>query len=309
MSTIVVSHLAVISASAASPPETPPGHAQATHVAWGSCQIHLVADRVTSLRAGSTHKVYRGWRFAVAMRQGQPQPGTILFTVPVDPALQAKGQTRYALLQLANQGAIDVGEAAAFSWSVASTGTTDPFAVALAQARQELDAAGWRQDVATPTRYAKTDPTTRPREEPATATSDSADNVALSGAATAPPTAGSDHLALATPLYRAMTGLDEWETDGGRRRDRPVIGDVIRMERSKDTTVTDWTKEIDEFLADAARSRHQSAAAPGGASAARRPPSSPEPSSPPSSNSKPTWNGRGAIAASTSSTSPGPECS
>ena len=84
----------------------------------GLVQIHLVADRVTSLHTGSTHKVYRGWRFAVAMRQGQPQPGAILFAVPVDSALPAKGQTRYAMVQLANQGAIDVGEAAAFSWSV-----------------------------------------------------------------------------------------------------------------------------------------------------------------------------------------------
>jgi hypothetical protein len=44
--------------------------------AWGSCQIRLVADRVASHRTGSTHKVYRGWRFAVAMDQGHPDSGT-----------------------------------------------------------------------------------------------------------------------------------------------------------------------------------------------------------------------------------------
>ena len=190
MSTMAAPSLAVISASAGGAPGTlltsSPDQAQATLAAWGSCQIHLVADRVTSLHTGSTHKVYRGWRFAVAMRQGQPQPGAILFTVPVDPALPAKGQTRYALVQLANQGAIDVGEAAAFSWSATSIGTTDPFAAALEQVRRELDAAGWRQDAMIPTRYGKTDPTPHPREEPETALSDTAGTVALSGAAAAP---------------------------------------------------------------------------------------------------------------------------
>ena len=80
---------------------------------------------------------------------------------------------------------------------------------------QGMDAAGWRQDAKTPTRYAKIDPTTHPGEETETATSDTASNVALSGTSTAPPTAGSDHPSLVTPLHRAMTGLDEWETDGG----------------------------------------------------------------------------------------------
>jgi hypothetical protein len=219
MNTIDAPGLAVSSAFARGAFETLlkslPEHAQATLAAWGSCQIHLMADRVTSLRAGSTHKVYRGWRFAVAMRQGHPQPGTILFTVPVDHALPTRDQTRYAMVQLANQGAIDVGESAEFSWSVTALGTTDPFAVALEQVRRELDATGWRQNAMTPTRYAKTDPTTHPGEEPETATSDTAGSVAQSGAATAPPTAGSDYPSLVTPLHRAMTGLDAWETDGG----------------------------------------------------------------------------------------------
>ena len=80
---------------------------------------------------------------------------------------------------------------------------------------QGMDAAGWRQDAKTSTRYAKTDPTTHPDEETGTATSGTAGTVALSGANTAPPTAGSVHPSLVTPLHRAMTGLDEWETDGG----------------------------------------------------------------------------------------------
>ena len=48
--------------------------ADVARTAWGTCQIRLVADRVAGLRAGSTHKVYRGWRFAVAMDQGYPTP-------------------------------------------------------------------------------------------------------------------------------------------------------------------------------------------------------------------------------------------
>ena len=127
--------------------------------AWGTCQIRLVADRVASRRAGSTHKVYRGWRFVVAMDQGHPAPGTTLFTVPIDPAQLAASRSRYALVQLANQGDIIVGDTAAFSWSTTSIGTADPFAVGLDEARQHLEGDGWTQDATVPGCYAKPDPT------------------------------------------------------------------------------------------------------------------------------------------------------
>ena len=127
--------------------------------AWGGCQIRLLADRATSLRAGSTHKVYRDWRFAVAMDQGHPEPGTTLFTVPIDPAQLAASQSRYALVQLPNQGLIAVGEAAAFSWSTTSIGTADPFAVAMQEARRHLETDGWTQDGTAPACFAKPDPT------------------------------------------------------------------------------------------------------------------------------------------------------
>jgi hypothetical protein len=127
--------------------------------AWGACQIRLVADRVASRRTGSTHKVYRGWRFAVAMDQGHPGPGTTLFTVPIDPAQLAASRARYALVQLPHQGLIDVGEAAAFSWSTTSIGTADPFAVGLDEARRHLEADGWTQDAMVLGCYAKPDPT------------------------------------------------------------------------------------------------------------------------------------------------------
>ena len=123
--------------------------------AWGSCQIRLVADRVASRRTGSTHKVYRGWRFAVAMDQGHPDPGTTLFTVPIDPAQLAASQSRYALVQLANQGIITVGDTAVFSWSTTSIGTADPFAAGLQEARRHLEADGWTQDATVPACYAK----------------------------------------------------------------------------------------------------------------------------------------------------------
>ena len=48
--------------------------ADAAGTAWGACQIRLVANRVASRRTGSTHKVYRGWRFAVTMDQVVPPP-------------------------------------------------------------------------------------------------------------------------------------------------------------------------------------------------------------------------------------------
>jgi hypothetical protein len=126
---------------------------------WGTCQIRLVADRIASLRAGSTHKVYRGWRFAVTMDHGCPATGTTLFTVPIDPAQLAASRSRYALVQLANQGDIIVGDTAAFSWSTTSIGTADPFAVGLDEARQHLEGDGWTQDATVPGWYAKPDPT------------------------------------------------------------------------------------------------------------------------------------------------------
>ena len=133
--------------------------------AWGTCQIRLEADRVASRRTGSTHKVYRGWRFAVTMDQGHPDRGTTLFTVPIDPAQLASSQSRYALVQLANQGVISAGDAAAFSWSTTSTGTTDPFAVGLEEARRHLEVDGWTQDAIASARYSKPDPTQPARAE------------------------------------------------------------------------------------------------------------------------------------------------
>ena len=129
--------------------------ADMARTAWGTCQVRLVADRIASLRAGSTHKVYRDWRFAVVMDQGCPDPGTTLFTVPIDPAQLAASQTRYALVQLANQGEIAVGEPAAFAWSTTSIGTADPFAVGLEEARRHLEADGWTRDATVPMDYAK----------------------------------------------------------------------------------------------------------------------------------------------------------
>ena len=110
----------------------PLSHTDLAATVWGASQIRLVADRVASRRTGSTHKVYRGWRFAVVTDDGHPGAGRTLFTVPIDPAQLAASQARYALVQLPHQGLIAVGEASAFSWSTTSIGATDPFATALA---------------------------------------------------------------------------------------------------------------------------------------------------------------------------------
>jgi hypothetical protein len=120
----------------------------------------LSLARVSPLtRTGSTHNVYRGWRFEVAMDQGHPDPGTTLFTIPIDPAQLAASRSRHALVQLANQGVIAVGASAAFSWSTTATGTADPFAVGLEEVRRRLETDGWTQDATVPACYAKPDPT------------------------------------------------------------------------------------------------------------------------------------------------------
>jgi hypothetical protein len=132
-------------------------------VAWGSCEIRLVADRVASLRSGSTHKVYRDWRFAVIMTHGHPASGTTLCTIPIDPAPLVARQTHYALLPRDPQGARGAAGAAAFSWSSAASGAADPVAAALEQAHQVVRAAGWVQDATVPTCFTKPDPTARGR--------------------------------------------------------------------------------------------------------------------------------------------------
>ena len=137
--------------------------------AWGACEIRLVADRVASLRSGSTHKVYRDWRFAVIVAHGHPTPGTTLCTIPIDPAQLASRQTHYALLPRDPQGARGAAGAAAFSWSSAASGAADPFAAALEQVHQVLRAADWVQDAMVPTCFTKPDPTMHIREEAARA--------------------------------------------------------------------------------------------------------------------------------------------
>ena len=157
--------------------------------AWGSCQIRLVANRVPSRRTGSTHKVYRDWRIAVAMDHGHPSPGTTLFTIPIDPAQLAASQSRYALVQLANQGTIPSGGAAAFSWTTTSIGSADPFAAGLEEASRHLKADGWAQDGTIPTCYAKSDPTRHGGDAAATGSFDNSEQdtaVSLGAAQTEP---------------------------------------------------------------------------------------------------------------------------
>jgi hypothetical protein len=130
----------------------------------------------------------------------------MVFSSAVDPALPANGQSRYALQQLADQGAIGVGDAAAFSWAITSRGTTDPFAAALERTRRELCAAGWRQDANFPTHFTKPDPADHAGAEPAL--------LGVDSAATRTAERGRAGIAATRPRRERM-GLDEWETDGG----------------------------------------------------------------------------------------------
>lgn len=200
----------------------------ATGTPWGAFRILLVADRVPSLRAGSTHKVYRGWRFAAVTQQGQPQPGTTVFTVPVDPMLLATSGSRYALKQLENQGGIAVGDAAAFSWATTTTGSADPFAAAQARAQRVAVDAGWMRDAEVPARYSKTDPTLPVGDEAAMPTPELTGHPAVSIGSTHRSLPESVHLLTATSPVQ-IAGLDEWETDGGASnpwlsRARPQTG-------------------------------------------------------------------------------------
>jgi hypothetical protein len=191
-------------------------HGDVARTAWGVCQISLLADRVANRRSGSTHKVYRGWRFAVAMDRGYPDPGTNLFTVPIDPAQLVASQARYALVQLPHQGLIAVGEASAFSWSTTSIGATDPFATALQEAHRQLERDGWRQDAKLATRYVKPDPTLGGGNAAAMPSDDaSGDVIAISRGATEPVSPEVARLRMAMTLPSAGAGLDGWETDGG----------------------------------------------------------------------------------------------
>lgn len=184
--------------------------------AWGACEIRLVADRGASLRAGSTHKVYRDWRFAVIVVQGHPTPGTTLCTVPIDPAQRASRQTHYTLLPRDPQGARGAAGAAAFSWASAVPLAADPFAAALEQVHQVLRTAGWVQDATVQTCYTKSEPTALDREEAARAL---VDPFTFGIAALESPGASRpapDHLSMARTAPPVVTGLDGWETDGGR---------------------------------------------------------------------------------------------
>ena len=184
-----------------------------TGTPWGACRILLVADRVPSLRAGSTHKVYRGWRFAAVMQQGQPQPGTTVFTVPVDPAHLATSRSRYALVQLTTLEAMTGKGMASFSWSISKVGPADPFAEAQTRAQRRLEDTGWTQDAVVLTRYAKSDPSI-PSGEAATPSPADIAHPAVPGGAIAPGVFESAHLHAAAPPSE-ITGLDEWEMDGG----------------------------------------------------------------------------------------------
>lgn len=200
----------------ADPPDAGPLHHQdRAWTASGVCRILLVADRVPSLRAGSTHKVYRGWRFAAVMQQGHPQPGTALFTIPVDPQHLATSRSRYALVQLTTPGAMTGEAVASFSWSASTIGTADPFAEAQTQAQRRLADIGWTQDADVPTRYARSDPSALIGAAAATATPSGAALAHLAPAgATASGAFEPAHLRAAAAPHN-NTGLDAWEMDGG----------------------------------------------------------------------------------------------
>jgi hypothetical protein len=211
-------------ATAETHPIAPLSRSDLAGAAWGACQICLVADRVAGLRTGSTHKVYRGWRIEVGMRHGHPGPGMTLFTIPIDPAQLAASQTKYDLIQWANQRDILVGQTSTFSWSTTSIGTTDPIATALDEARRDLGAAGWSEDGAVPMCYVKSDPAPPGGKTVALPGCDAGGHgIALPRGATGCRPPELDQLLIATTTQEAGAGLDGWETDGGTCSEGPAV--------------------------------------------------------------------------------------
>jgi hypothetical protein len=174
-----------------------------------------VADRVASLRTGSTHKVYRDWRFAVIVEHGHPMAGTTLCTVPIDPAQLASRQTHYTLLPRDPQGARGAAGASAFSWSSAAINAADPCAAALEQVHQVLRAEGWTQDATLPTCYTKPEPTALGRARSERPLVDTAAHAIAVHDGPAESRPASDHRSMARTAPLVVTGVDAWETDGG----------------------------------------------------------------------------------------------
>lgn len=182
---------------------------------WITCDVRLVADRVPGLRGGSTHKFYHGWRFEAIVSTDHGAAETTLLISAVDPAHLTASQSRYALIQLPEQGDISAGGSAAFSWSARSIGMGDPFAVAQAELWQQLEAAGWKQDAAVPTRFTKIDSALSVDEEAALSPAGRSALPVVSEETPTPRTSGADAIMMRTPQQPRMAGLDRWETDGG----------------------------------------------------------------------------------------------
>lgn len=191
------------------------GQVAAVLAACFTCEIHLVADRVASLRTGSTHKIYQGWRFEATIPAGQGQRRTTLLSVMVDPAHLAASQSRYAMVQLPDQGAIAAGGSSAFSWSAKVMGMSDPFAAAQGQLCRQLEAAGWRQDAMAPKRFTNSGPVT-PGGEAALSSVELDAHLVVSEEAAGPGTSEPDSPSKAMPSRPRISGLDGWAMDGCR---------------------------------------------------------------------------------------------
>ena len=183
---------------------------------WITCDVRLVADRVPGLRGGSTHKFYQGWRFEAIIPTGHGAAGMAVLVSAVNPAHLTASQSRYALVQLPEQGAISAGGSAAFSWSARSIGTDDPFAGAQDDLCRKLEAAGWKQDAAVPTRFTRIGSALSVDEEAALSPAGRSARPVVSEETPTPRTSGADAIPMRTPRQPRMAGLDRWETDGGR---------------------------------------------------------------------------------------------
>jgi hypothetical protein len=148
-------------AAAASPVSTGAGRS-ADPASWGRCEIVLAADRTP----GATHKFFHDWRFEAIMRQGEPEPGTVLAVSPITPrrSHMVAAADPVSLVEHFHAGAPNPQTPlrATFTWTLppnhADRDPNQPLVLALTRLRQQLREAGWQPSAASATRYQKPAP-------------------------------------------------------------------------------------------------------------------------------------------------------
>ncbi len=122
----------------------PAGSNPGTPIA-GPYDIVLVADR----QEGTLYRFFRNWRFESRCAFDSQEDKVV--AVPIDPQAMVSSGTRYLMEYIGERVAATEGGTAAFTWSVAFAGASDPLAEGLAQAKRLLAQACPAPDALLPT--------------------------------------------------------------------------------------------------------------------------------------------------------------